>query len=50
MAERARERERGGTELEMMVSVWGLGVRGEREEVCKVGGGGDGDDIDDGEW
>ena len=34
MAERARERERGGTELEMMVSVWGLGVKG--EEVCKV--------------
>ena len=34
MAERAREREREGTELEMMVSVWGLGVKG--EEVCKV--------------
>ena len=34
MAERAREGERGGTELEMMVSVWGLGVKG--EEVCKV--------------
>ena len=44
-AERASKREREGTELEMMVSVWGLGVRG--EEVCKVGGGGD---IDDGEW
>ena len=34
MAERAREREREPTELEMMVSVWGLGVKG--EEVCKV--------------
>ena len=32
LSEQGRERE--GTELEMMVSVWGLGVKG--EEVCKV--------------
>ena len=50
MAERARESEskREGTELEMMVSVWGLGVKG--EEVCKVEEATTGDDIDDGEW